>query len=167
MPKWIDLRERQPKMGQLVVVLGKPYREDELSRAENRDIHLCEWDTSPDWLYSSRYQAEYWYPIPVVGPYEKPTEQPLPRKLQELVDDLTKLLKRRAPRLDWRVTVVSRYAPDLLDTIHIEAEAEVVSYELKAWHEIDLQLYMHHREDIIDQVIQQMVYGLAQEMVRP
>lgn len=160
--RWFDIRERQPKNGQIVACLVPDLKLPDDYREGLRYKIVLE-------VYQpfSQLPATFWWPVPGIETPLPNDEQLVPRSDATTARLLEENLRKRAPRLDWTVTVkhneVTRY-PEF--RYLILATLNLPLGELKVDYDVTYEALHYGRSDVVDVVVRNIGYLLAQELLK-
>ena len=181
--KWIRLQDRQPRYGQLVVVLEPRFTEQPTAE---QVVRPTIWGKDSA-LYPIAHLATHWYPIPDVRPsvantdYER-RRQNWPPAVRAEADTLAAAMTQRAPRIDWRVEPTSMIRDTLISDPNGMGPEVVTNFYAHGWRitgEFDtgVDVFTFRREvtdeyfraakiDILDYIAHEMARALANELLR-
>jgi hypothetical protein len=184
--KWIDLKEREPKFGQLVVVLEPRWPD---MQALGQAVRPTIWGKDSA-LYPLVRTATHWCPIPDVRPSVSVTDyerrrQNWPPAVRAEADALAAEMKTRAPRIEWRVEPTSMIRDVGIgepDTASMKDPGLVTNFYAHGWRitgEFDtgVDVFTFSREitdeyfrvaavDIPGYIAHEMAHALAHELLR-
>lgn len=174
MPKWIDLKVRQPKHGQLVVIKGAPYQTFGFDLAVNTDVSICKFGTySPeDPQFYLEKNATHWYPLPAIREEPNPEREKLRDEYPNIFNQCKAIevtLHGRAPLIDWRVmpdTLHSGLPTGFAYAWKITGSVEVNGKLLKSEETVIDEVMYSARLDWYDRAIRFIANGLAQEILK-
>lgn len=112
--KWIDLKTREPRLGQTVVLKTFPIT-DSFSR--KNDLVLCIYGDSPEHRYPF---ATHWCPVPTVDDAEEQARKAYQRRLWPpdvitQADAMEAEMAKRSPRIQWHAEPIRLIRDTVLD----------------------------------------------------
>lgn len=112
--KWIDLKTRQPRLGQTVVLKVLPLADSFFKKTV---LVLCTWGDSPEHRYPF---ATHWCPVPTVDDAEDQARRAYQRRHwpQDVItqaDAMEAEMAKRAPRIQWHAEPIRLIRDTVLD----------------------------------------------------